>query len=361
MTDNVRTTAPKILELIQASKNILLHCHPFPDPDSVASALATKAVLEQLGKKVTIIRGDSPIPLAFSHFPGFSAIVLKNFFEIMAEVANDATTSDNISSFDLFIIQDSGSIDRVSSLGTVVFPSTMKTIVIDHHVSNTSFAHDINLVEPTYPATALILYDLFKLWNITLTPDIAANLFIGMYTDTGGFKYNSVTPETFLAAAELVRIYADFSRLISTMENSRRPEELTFQGLALSNIVQFPISHGTSSAGSSVGSDKYAALATVSYEDLQRCGLSAEDASASLIATILKSVTGWDFGAGLVEIEPGKVKVSFRARNSDTCDLSVIAAKLGGGGHKAAAAAVVLGNIDEVKKKVIDTVQATVL
>jgi|GEM_PF-117620 phosphoesterase RecJ-like protein len=349
MTENIRTVAPKILEIIKASNNILLHCHPFPDPDSVASALATKAALEQLGKKVTIIRGDSIIPQAFSHFPGCDAIVPKNFFEIMAgDGTRDAVP------FDLFIIQDSGSIDRVSSIGatdtgksTIIFPPAMKTIVIDHHVSNTRFARDINLVEPTYPATALILYDLFRLWNVTLTPDIAGNLLMGIYTDTGGFKYDSVTPDTFLAAAELLGIYPDFSRLISTMENSRRPEELIFQGIALSHIEMF--------------FDGHFALAVVSHDDLKKCGLSAENASASVIASLLKSIAGCDFGAGLVEIDPGKVKVSFRARSSDTADLSVMAVKLGGGGHKAAAAAVVVGTIEEVKKRVISVAGESVV
>lgn len=335
MTDTVRTSTPKILDIIKASKNVLLHCHPFPDPDSVASALATKAVLEQLGKNVTIIRGDSVIPEAFSHFPGFAAIVPKNYFQI------------DPAAFDLFIIQDSAAADRISSLGPITFPTSMKTVVIDHHVTNTRFAKDVNLVDPSYPATALMLYDLFKLWNVTLTPDIAADLFIGMYTDTGGFKYAATTPETLLAAAELVKVYPDFHKLIFTMENVRRPGELVFQGIALSHIQTF--------------FDGRLAVSTVSYENLKEKGLSGIDTSSSVIANLLKSVVGWDIGACLVENEPGKVKVSFRTRDSEKYDLSLIAVKLGGGGHKAAAAAALSGTIEEVTQRVVDAARITVL
>jgi nanoRNase/pAp phosphatase (c-di-AMP/oligoRNAs hydrolase) len=82
MTKNIKELAPKVLEYINNSKSILLHCHPSPDPDSVGSVLAMKFVLESLNKKVTVIKGDSDIPEAFSHFPGFSDIVQKNYFEI---------------------------------------------------------------------------------------------------------------------------------------------------------------------------------------------------------------------------------------------------------------------------------------
>jgi phosphoesterase RecJ-like protein len=345
MTDNVRAAAPKILEIIKASNNILLHCHPAPDPDSVGSALAMKFALEQLGKKATVIRGDGPMPSDFSSFPGFADIVPKNFFESIADSANPAISTP----FDLFIIQDTGSLDRVSAVGkargeTVTIPSGMKTVVIDHHSSTVGFGNEFNLIEPSYPATALILFDLFKLWNISLTADIAVNLFIGMYTDTGGFKYQNVTSSVFTAAAELVAIYPDFHKIIFSMENTRRPVELTFQGLAFSNIKTFL--------------DGRLAIASVSHDDMVKHGILPVDTSTSLIANIVKSVVGWDIGACMVEKDPGSVYVSFRTRDSEKYDLSILAGKLGGGGHKAAAAAVVSGTIEEVTRKIVDTAQA---
>jgi phosphoesterase RecJ-like protein len=326
MTETVKNAAPKILEIIKASNNVLLHCHPSPDPDSVGSALAMKFALEQLAKKVTVIRGDSVIPEAFMHFPGATTITPKNFFEV------------NLAEFDLFIVHDS-TIDRVSKIKPVIIPDSLKTIIIDHHVSNVGIARSCDIVDPVYPATALILFDLFKEWKITITPDIAADLFIGSYTDTGGFKFENTKPETYTAAAELVKIYPHFSELIFKMENATAPQELMALGLTLSHIETFM--------------DGHVALSCVSFADLQAKGISEEDVSTRWTTNLLKSVVGWDVCASLVEVKVGTIKVSFSTRDSNKYDLSVISTKVGGGGHKAAAGATIAGTLDEAQQKII--------
>ena len=343
MTDTVQTEAPKILEIIKSSKNILLHCHPSPDPDSLGSSFAMKFALEQLGKTVTVIAGDSVIPEAFMHFPGATSIVPKNFFEI------DLTGASGSLPFDLFIIQDAGSPEMISRKQPLVpgqaFPASLKTIIIDHHVTNTKFAKDVNLVDTTYPATCQILYDLFTLWGIRITPEIAGNLFIGMFTDTGGFRYSSTIPATLEAAATLTKIYPDFSTLISKMENSKRPLALTFQGVAFSNIETFPLPDGA-----------HVAIASVPNEIVSAKGFDAEDMSSSMVASVMRGVVGYDIAVCITEIEPNKVKGSMRKRDGTSYDLSLIAAALGGGGHKAAAGLVATGTIAEVKKRIVDEI-----
>ena len=185
----IREKAPLILVEIKKAKSILLHCHPSPDPDSVGSALAMKFALESLGKKATVIRGDSEIPQAFMHFPGADQIVPKNFGEV------------DLKEFDLFISLDTAAIDRISTLGKLEFPASLFVIDIDHHRTNPGFGA-INLIESSYPATAQILFDLFKEWGVPITADMAYNLFIGIYTDTGAFKYRETTVKTFAIAAE---------------------------------------------------------------------------------------------------------------------------------------------------------------
>ena len=200
-------------------------CHPSPDGDSVGSTVAMKLVLEQIGKKVVAIQGDNEIPAAFSHFPGSDRIQKNNFFEI------------DPSTFDLFIIQDMAALERVSRKGEIKLPPSMKVIVIDHHDTTMPYAGLVNLIDPSYPSTTAMLFDLFIEWKIELTPEMAANIFIGTYTDTGGFKYSKTWPETFEMAAKLTRLYPDFSRLILTMENGRSQQELISLGLLLSRIT----------------------------------------------------------------------------------------------------------------------------
>jgi phosphoesterase RecJ-like protein len=332
MTDTVKNAAPKILELIKSSNNVLLHCHIFPDCDSIGSALAMKFAIEQLGKKATVIRGDSPIPTAFQRLPGADQIVPKNFFEI------------DQSQFDLFLILDSGGLDRISQVGPVVFPETMKTVNIDHHVSNLKYARDINLVDASYPSTTMMLFDLFMEWGIKLTHDIALNLFMGTYTDTGGFKFASTKPETFTALGELAQFAPDYTDFIFNMDNSKNPYELRFEGAALSNIETF------------LGG--FLAIASVSATEMNMLGVSDLSVNGGMVANLVKSAVGWDIGVCITEIEPGNIKVSFRTRDSQKYDLSAIAGTLGGGGHKAASGIVFKDiTLDEAKKKIVAAVE----
>lgn len=313
MKKEVLDISLKILDVIKSCNSILLHCHPNPDPDSVGSVLAMKIALEKLGKKVTVIRGDTEIPIAFRHFPKANEIIEKNFFEI------------NKDDFDLFIILDSGSKEMISRKGEVVFGDKMRTINIDHHASNPGYA-EINLVDSSYSSNAQLVFDLITSWGIEINHKMAINLFMGMYTDTGGFKYETVTAETYQIASELVKIAPDFHKYIFEMENSNTSDDLKFEGLALSSIKNFL--------------NDNIAISAISQKDLESVGLNTRsNISLHIISNLLRSVIGWNIGVCLVEMEPNVFKVSFRTRDSTKFDLSKLAVALGGGGHKPAAGA----------------------
>lgn len=328
MSSRVKEMFPVILEAIKKSSTILLHCHPSPDPDSVGSVLAMKGALEQLGKKVTVIKGDSEIPKAFGHFPGVKDITSKNFSEI------------NLSDFDLFIILDSGSPDMISRISVPSFPLSIPTITIDHHATNTGYA-SMNLVDPTYPATAQILFDLFKLWNIKITPEIASNLFIGMYTDTGGFKYAGTSSETLSAASELASISPDFNQMILKMENSRTKASILYNGLALSSIQYF--------------FDDRLVISAVSFKEISKYNILSEDISSVPVANILISVASTAISVSMSEQTPGEIRLRFRSKDSEKYDISKLATALGGGGHKMAAGARLNSSLEEGIKKVVET------
>jgi phosphoesterase RecJ-like protein len=330
MDSIISQTAPQILEAIKKAKNILLHLHPRPDGDSVGSSLAMKGALEGMRKSVTLIKGDSILPAYLSHLPGFNTIVEKNIFEI------------DLSQFDLFIIQDSAALEKVTGLGEIVFPSTLKTVVIDHHASNQSFG-EINLIDPSYPAVCQMLVDLFNEWKIAISHDMAICLFAGMYTDTGGFKYSGVSSKTFSAAAQLVAIAPDCNKAISLMENQNTKEKIAYEALALSSI--------------STHLNDTLAISAVSFEQLKEKGIPREEAKGE-IANILKSVVGWEIGASLVEEAPNEVKLSMRAKIGSEYDLSKVALALGGGGHKAAAGVSLKMSLNEALEKVVGTIKS---
>lgn len=335
LTDSQKITVAEIRAQIETAQSVLLHCHPNPDPDSVGSVLAMREALLHMGKEVTIIRGDSTIPEAFMHFPDAHVILPQNYFET------------NKDAFDLFVILDCGSLEMISKKGEVTFPSTLRTIVIDHHASNQGYG-EINLVATQYPATTEILFDIFKEWNIKITENMALQLYVGLYTDTGGFRYELVTAHSFEMAAELAHIAPGFTNILKRMENNATEGGVTFLSSGLNNreVYAFP------------NADKGSYVVTcISQEDILELNLTQEDFwNAGFVTNILRSVVGWNVIAILTEQQPGEVKVSLRTRDAVLFDVSKVALFLGGGGHKAASGATIKASIDEAKDKVKEAI-----
>lgn len=321
----LKEKAPIVLAEIKKAKSVLLHCHPSPDPDSVCSVLAMKMALEQWGIKVTAIRGDSEhISPGFSEFPQVDAIIGKSFAEV------------DLKEFDLFIILDSGSPQMISYKNVPVFPLPIKTLVIDHHKSNEHYA-DMNVVD-VCSSTAFMLFQLFILWHVDITPEIALNLFIGMYTDSGGFRYEPTDYKVLEAASILAKIAPSFPKVLFHMQNTQTKGSIYFEALALNSVETF--------LGDNI------AMASVSLKQLQEKNIPVEEAHSD-IPNKLKSVVGWNVGISLIEREPRHIKVSMRSRDVEKFDVSKLAVALGGGGHRAAAGARFMGTSMEDAKKMI--------
>lgn len=331
MTQKIKNMAPNILDAIKKSNNILLHCHPYPDMDSIGSVLAMANVLKNMGKNTTIIAGDSKIPKNSLCLPNHEWVLPKNYTQI------------DPNKYDLFIILDSSSPNQITQLADVIFPNKMYTILIDHHVSNNGYAKT-NLIEPTYSSTCQILFDLFTLWKIEIDPDVAICLFVGLFMDTGGFKYPNTTPETLRVASILANINPNYHKLIFNLENNREPIEIEMMGLSLSSIEKYYSGH--------------VAISLIPYEEIKKRNLSKEQAMEGLVADILKSVANWDIVASLVEAEPGITRVSLRTRDENMFDVSLIAKSIGnnGGGHKGAAGINVHKPLNETKKILLKTI-----
>jgi bifunctional oligoribonuclease and PAP phosphatase NrnA len=332
MSEKVKRLAPVIWQEIKKAKSILLHLHPSPDPDSAGSALAVLFALRAKGKKVTLIKGDSETPQYLMALPGMAEITAKNYTQI------------DPAEFDLFLILDSGGISQITKFGKVILPEGMTTVAIDHHASNDGYAQ-INLVDISYPATAQIIYDLFSMWKIKLTPDMANCLLTGLYTDTGGFKYPPANATTLEVAAKLAAIYPDYARTIFAIENSHHPKQIQFLGIALNHIENYFSGR--------------VAISAVPFEELKKNAIEAKYISGTEVSNMLKSVIGWDIGIRLVEKEPHVVTLDFRTRDAQKFDLSKVAMVLNGGGLKAAAGATIKKPFAEAKQDLLAALQKT--
>lgn len=321
----------QIWKEIDNSKNILFHLHPSPDADSAGGALSFMHVLKKLKKNVTVISGDSDFPQNLNSLPGSDKILAKNIFQI------------DLSKFDLFIALDTASLTQISKQGEVVFPKNLKTITIDHHDTNTNFSK-INFIDTAYPATCQILFDVYEYKNIKINKDIASCLFAGIYTDTGGFKYPKTTDYTFLVASKLAKIAPKFSKIIFEMENNEDPARLKYLSIILSSVETFL--------------QDQVAIASISFDTIQKNNLSQNVISTSDVANMLKSVVSWNIGVCLIETQPDLVKLSFRTRDANKFDVAKIAEKLGGGGLKAAAGATIKKPLPEAKNELLKAISS---
>ena len=328
MSQKITELAPRILEEIKKAEHILLTCHKGPDGDSLGSTLALHFYLQSLGKKVTHISGDNPTPKYLSSLPGFNLIENKNFFEV------------DLSKIDLFIACDIGGLNQISRIKEITFPENLKVVVIDHHKSNPGFG-TICLVDETAAAACQIMFYLFKAWGAPITSEMAANLFVGMHTDSGGFKYPLTSKDTLLAAAELVKIQPEFHRYIFDLENSLDPSFVAFQTLALNNLEVC--------LGGKV------VISIVAYHELLDKKILGKDWSPSWIANELKGVVDYEIAVCLAESERGVFGASFRTRDAIRYDLTKVSTLLGGGGHAAAAGAPIeASNANEAKLKLLE-------
>ena len=197
-------TLDNIIEEIKSAESIAILTHENPDGDAIGSALAMYNGLKQIGINADVIIPE--FPKIFEFLPG----------------SNEVKKDGKIDSYDLAIALDCGDIKRLNGFSKY-FEDANTRISIDHHSANTMFA-DLNFVNPAAPAACQILVSILPELGIEIDKAIGTCLLTGIITDTGGFKYSGVTPETFEFAAELlnkgVNVSNIYKKVLQTLSKS---------------------------------------------------------------------------------------------------------------------------------------------
>lgn len=309
-------TLDNILEEIKKAESIVILAHETPDGDAIASSLAMKLALKQLGKNADVIIKE--VPKIFDFLPDRNKIKEKS----------------EIEHYDLAISLDCSDFKRL--VGNEYFEKAKETIVIDHHGSNTMYG-DFNFVNPASPACCQILVGMLQYFNINIDKDLGICLLTGIITDTGGFKYSGVTAETFEFTAELLEKGVNVSSIYKRVLDTRTKANFELMK-RVTDRMEFL-------------EDGKVAFTYITNKDLEEVEAKIGDHEG--LVEIGRDVEGVEVSIFIREKENEENAYKVSMRSNDYVNVSDVCLMFSGGGHEKAAGALIQGDVEQVKQKII--------
>lgn len=301
--------------------------HVDPDGDALGSSVAIALALLSLGKKVKILideaeDGGLDIKEELLFIDGE-----KQFFTVDSSFVAEKTYG---------IMMDCGEISRISGRSNrdEVFQKCNKTFCLDHHASSTPLA-DFNVIIPETAATCQLVWQLFKSmqkYGLKIDKKMAEAVYVGILTDTGGFRYSNTSAKTHIIASEIFSLGADHYAISKKVfeSNPLRSMKLKFAAMGVADF----------SCGNRI------AITYVDSNMLKSAGATLKDSDG--IVEELRNIDSVEVACLCKEQPDGSVKVSMRSKTS--VDVSKIGMKFSGGGHKRAAGCTIHKPIAEAVK-----------
>lgn len=311
---------------IENAGNIIIFSHVSPDGDTLGSNLALNLMIEKYFNKKADSVFVGMLPNIYSYLPAFERFI-------------DVQKIDKNKKYDLAIAVDVASKDRMV-FGTSIFDNAVFKVNIDHHKTNIGYG-DMNIVDGDAACVGVILYQIFKEWGYEIPKDVARCIYTSLLTDTGGFKYENTTPETFMLAAELVRLGVSPTYEFRACYETKPQAMVQFQAYVVSNTVFY-------------NSGKIA-FSKITRSDMSKFG--ATDDYTEGIVEVLRTSKNVEVAAILKETKEGYTKVSLRSK---TLDVTPIVMDFGGGGHTFAAGCTIKKPIAIAFDKLLKRVQSEI-
>lgn len=310
-----------IIKAVSTGKKFLITSHVRLDGDALGSELALYLMLKDLGKEAVIWNQD-PTPHQYRFLPASGHIV---------------HALDNIGEYDVGFVLDCSELDRVGDISASI--GEIRTLInIDHHVSNDGFC-PLKILDAHASSTGELLYRLMRTMRVKMTKDICTNLYAAILTDTGGFRYSSTHQETLRAAGDLVEGGADPQWISENIYESDPPVKLQLLTRVLETLT--------------LDLETKTASLVVTKQHLRDTGAMMEHTEGFI--DIPRTVKGIDIAMLYTQIGENSFKLSLRSKGK--VNVEKIARKFGGGGHVNAAACRIEGNLDEIKRRVLEAVK----
>jgi len=289
---------------IKNAQNITILTHKDADGDTLGSAFGLKSALVSIGKNAEVWCEETKPHKLFSIIKG-------------------AGSAPPDSSTDLAITVDAADLGRLGSRAEFFESMGENTIAFDHHKTFNYFA-GVNFVDPSAGATAEIVYQFLKYCGIEITPDTAYNLYIGISSDTGGFRQSNTTSQSMRIGADLMDAGANHGEINTSLFLSNTLAHTHLVSIALDTLQTFH-------------NDEIAIL-YLTREMINKFDIMEEETEG--LVNFPRNIIGVKIAFFLKEKvrEDGTsfIKISSRS-NADKYDVAKLCEHFSGGGHVRAA------------------------
>lgn len=289
-----------ILNKIKEYNRIIIFRHKRPDGDAVGSTKGLKRILELTYPEKEIYLQNSD----YAEYVKFLG-------------AEDEPIADELYSDALGIVIDTATAERISNQK---FSLCKEIVKIDHHIPVQSYGAYEWVEEERSSACEMIaaFYDAFKA-ELKIDVEAATYIYAGMVTDSGRFRFRSVSGETMRLAGILLDLGIDTDTLYANLYMKE------FKSFKFESYVYKRMNI----------SENGVAYLYVNRPMQKKFNLTVEDASASV--SYMDSIKNSLIWLAFIDTDDG-IRVRLRSR---FVTINKLAEKYGGGGHACAAGATV--------------------
>ncbi len=227
-----KSIAKRVKELLKTPKKIVVVGHKNPDGDAIGSCLGLSLFLKQSGHETTVIMPNE-FPDFLKWLPHCNEIII---FE--KEVEKSKKTID---SAEIIFTLDFNSLTRIGDLQPILEKSKANFVMIDHHQQPNGYAvamySDIKM-----SSTSEMVYHFMEALDglQLLSKEIATNLYTGIMTDTGSFRFPATSPLTHNVIAHLLKAGANNAEIHQNIYDTNSPDRIKLLSQALKNLHIIP-------------------------------------------------------------------------------------------------------------------------
>ena len=287
----------QVLECIKKYDTIIIHRHKNPDGDALGSQIGLKHILrDSFPEKKVLVVGDMTARYSFMEDSAMDSVDDGEYKGALAIILD--TSAKSLISDDRYTMAD-------------------KTVKIDHHIFCETIA-EVEVTDTSYESCCGLVTAFAVECGLTVSPLAAKSLYTGMITDSGRFRYDSTSANTFRMASFLME------RKFSTADIYRNlyADDFSFIRLRAQFVMRIQFTA------------QNVAYIYTTLDEAKSYGADSFTLSRGMV-NVMSEIRGVDIWVNFTETEDG-VLCEIR---SSRYNINVIAKKYGGGGHEKASGA----------------------